>query len=91
MGVIELKAQEYGMKAFEVFEYNTSKYCAYHGVKVTRNPRGVISCPKGHKLRSDLNGAPNILKKAANAMVSRVKKPLSFIVGHNGLAPVKGV
>jgi len=22
------KAQEYGMKAFEVVEYNTSKYCA---------------------------------------------------------------
>jgi len=87
MGVIELRAQEYGMKAFEVFEYNTSKYCAYHGVKVTRNPRGVISYPKGHKLPSDLNGALNILKKAANATVSTVKKPFSFIVDHNGLRP----
>jgi len=47
MDVIELKAQEYGMKAFEVVEYNTSKYCAYHDVEVARNPRGVISCPKG--------------------------------------------
>ena len=47
MGVIELKAQEYGMKAFEVFEYNTSKYCAYHGVKVTRDPRGSLVVLKG--------------------------------------------
>jgi len=89
--VIELKAQEYGMKAFEVVEYNTSKYCAYHDVEVTRNPRGVISCPKGHKLHSDLNGALNILKKATNVTVSTVKGPLSFIVDHNQVAPVKGV
>ena len=33
MSLIESKAQEYGMKAFEVVEYNTSKYCAYHGVE----------------------------------------------------------
>ena len=77
-------------KMFEVVEYNTSKYCAYHGVEVTRNPRGVISCPLGHKLHSDLNGALNILKKAINVMVSTVKRPLSFIVDHNRVAPVKG-
>ena len=91
MDLIELKAQEYGMKAFEVVEYNTSKYCAYHDVEVKRSPRGVISCPKGHKLHSDLNGALNIFKKAVNATVSTVKKPLSFIVDHNLVAPVKGV
>ena len=90
MDVIELKAQEYGMKAFEVVEYNTSKYCAYHDVEVKRSPRGVVSCPKGHKLHSDLNGALNILKKAVNATVSTVKKPLSFIVDHNTVAPVMG-
>ena len=90
MNVIELKAQEYGMKAFEVVEYNTSKYCAYHDVEVKRSPRGVVSCPLGHRLHSDLNGALNILKKAANAMVSTVKKPLSFIVDHNRVAPVMG-
>jgi len=28
MDVIEFKAQEYGMKVYEVVEYNTSKYCA---------------------------------------------------------------
>ncbi|MFP3283655.1 MAG: transposase, partial [Nitrososphaeria archaeon] len=53
--------------------------------------RGVVSCPLGHKLHSDLNGALNILKKAINVMVSTVKRPLSFIVDHNGVAPVKGV
>jgi len=89
MDVIELKAQEYGMKAFEVVEYNTSKYCAYHDVEVRRYPRGVISCPKGHKLHSDLNGALNILKKATGMVISTVKKPLSFIVDHDIVAPVK--
>jgi len=87
---IELKAQEYGMKVFEVVEYNTSKYCAYHYVEVNRKPRGVVSCPKGHKLHSDLNGALNILKKAIGTVVSTVRKPLSFLVLHNGVAPVKG-
>jgi len=90
MDIIELKAQEYGMKVFEVVEYNTSKYCAYHDVEVERRPRGVVSCPLGHKLHGDLNGALNILKKAVNVMVSTVKKPLSFIVDHNRVAPVKG-
>jgi len=90
MNIIELKAQEYGMKVYEVVEYNTSRYCAFHGVQVSRNPRGVVSCPKGHKLHSDLNGALNILKKAVGIAISTVKKPLSFLVLHNGVAPVKG-
>ena len=67
------KAQEYGTKVFEVVEYNTLKYCAYHDVEVTRNPRGVISCPKGHKLHSDLNGALNILKKATDMVILTIK------------------
>ncbi|MFP3297752.1 MAG: transposase, partial [Thermocladium sp.] len=64
MEAIELKAQEYGIKVFMVLEYNTSRYCAYHNVEVKRHPRGVVHCPKGHKLHSDLNGALNIMKKA---------------------------
>jgi len=90
MEVIELKAQEYGMRVFEVIEYNTSKYCAYHGVEVVRGPRGVVNCPKGHKLHSDLNGALNILKKATGIVISAIKKPLSFIVDHNRVAPIMG-
>jgi putative transposase len=69
-----LKAQEYGMKVYEVVEYNTSKYCAYHNVEVKRYPRGVVSCPKGHKLHSDLNGALNNLKRAIGTVVSTVEK-----------------
>jgi len=90
MEVIELRAQEYGIRVFEVIEYNTSKYCAYHGVEVTRDPRGVVNCPKGHRLHSDLNGALNILKKATGIVISAIKRPLSFIVDHNRVAPVKG-
>jgi len=91
INAIELKAQEYGIKVYEVIEYNTSKYCAYHNVEVKRNPRGVINCPLKHKLHSDLNGALNILKKATGKVLSSIKKPLSFIVEHNRVAPVKGV
>ncbi|MCG2867705.1 MAG: transposase, partial [Vulcanisaeta sp.] len=64
MEAIELKAQEYGIRVFEVVEYNTSRYCAYHNIEVKRQPRGVVHCPFGHKLHSDLNGALNIMKKA---------------------------
>ena len=90
MNIIELKAQEYGIRVFEVIEYNTSKYCAYHDVEVTRDPRGVVNCPLGHKLHSDLNGALNILKKATGITISTIRRPLSFIVDHNRVAPVKG-
>ena len=86
---IELKAQEYGIRVFEVVEYNTSKYCAYHNVEVERRPRGVVHCPRGHKLHSDLNGALNIMKKATGEIPLVIKKPLSFIVDHNRVAPVK--
>jgi len=89
MEAIELKAQEYGMRVFIVIEYNTSRYCAYHNVEVKRQPRGVAHCPKGHKLHSDLNGALNIMKKATGKTPLVIKKPLSFIVDHNKVAPVK--
>jgi putative transposase len=89
MEAIELKAQEYGMKVFMVLEYNTSKYCAYHNVEVKRQPRGVVHCPKGHKLHSDLNGALNIMKKATGKTPLVIKKPLSFIIDHNKVAPIK--
>ncbi len=89
MEAIELKAQEYGIRVFIVIEYNTSRYCAYHNVEVKRQPRGVIHCPKGHKLHSDLNGALNIMKKATGKIPLIIKKPLSFTVDHNQVAPTK--
>mgnify|MGYP001626265219 CR=1 FL=1 len=90
MEAIELKAQEYGMRVIMVIEYGTSRYCAYHSVEVIRRPRGVANCPKGHKLHSDLNSASNILKRATNLLVLTIKKPSSYIVDHNRVAPIKG-
>jgi putative transposase len=89
MEAIELKAQEYGIRVLEVVEYNTSRVCAYHNVEVKRQPRGVVHCPKGHRLHSDLNGALNIMKKATGKVPLIIKKPLSFIVDHNRVAPAK--
>jgi len=42
MDAIELKAQEYGIRVYEVVEYNTSNHCAIHGTKVARG-RGAWS------------------------------------------------
>ncbi|MGC9146080.1 MAG: zinc ribbon domain-containing protein, partial [Nitrososphaeria archaeon] len=90
MDAVEREAQEYGIRVYEVIEYNTSRLCAYHAVEVIRGPRGVIKCPLGHKLHSDLNGALNILKKATGLIVQGAARPLSYLVFHNGVAPVKG-
>jgi len=90
MDAIELKAQEYGIRVYEVLEYNTSNHCAIHGTKVARGPRGVVTCPLGHRLHSDLNGALNILRRGAGAIQATLKGPLSFLVDHGGVAPVKG-
>jgi putative transposase len=90
MDAIELKAQEYGIRVYEVLEHNTSNHCAVHGTKVARGPRGVVTCPLGHKLHSDLNGALNILRRGAGSMPATLKGPLSFLVDHSGVAPAKG-
>ena len=90
MDTIELKAQEYGIRVYEVLEYSTSNHCAIHGTKVARDPRGVVTCPLGHKLHSDLNGALNILRRGAGSMPATLEMPLSFLVGHSGVAPAKG-
>ena len=90
MRAIELKAQEYGIRVYEVKEYNTSNRCAVHDAKVARGPRGVVTCPLGHKLHSDLNGALNILKRGAGSIPAMLERPLSYFVDHSGVAPVKG-
>jgi len=77
-------------RVFEVIEYNTSRFCAYHDVEVVREERGVVVCPFNHKLHADLNGALNILKIATGVVLSNVSKPLSFIVGHDRVASIKG-
>ena len=69
IGAIEAKAREYGIAVYEVFERGTSSHCAYHDEKVSRGPRGVITCSAGHKLHSDLNGALNMLRRSSGALV----------------------
>ena len=71
-------------------EYSTSKYRAYHGVEVERKMMGVVSCPRGRRLHSDLNGALNILRKAAGKTVSAIKKTLPSIVDQNRVTPEEG-
>jgi len=90
MDAIELKAQEYGIRVYEVLEYSTSNHCAVHGTKVARGPRGVVTCPLGHRLHSDLNGALNILRRGVGSIPATLRRPLSFLVDHGGVAPVRG-
>jgi len=83
------KLYEYGIKTYLVVEYNTSRFCAYHGVKVDRKTRGVINCPFGHKLHSDVNGALNIMRLGVKKIVNVLSKPLSFLVLSSGVSPLK--
>ncbi|MGC8848689.1 MAG: hypothetical protein ACP5QE_07590 [Conexivisphaera sp.] len=47
----------------------------------------MVTCPMGHKLHSDLNGALNILRRGSGILVEGNLRPLSFIVNHNGVVP----
>ena len=77
MSAIGLEAQEYGIKAYEAIEYNTSRLCAYHGVKATHSIKGVINCTLGHKIHSDLKrGSKHIEKSNRNADPGRCKAAL---------------
>ncbi len=87
---IVTKLYEYGIRTFLVIEYNTSRFCAYHGVEVERKPKGVVNCPFGHKLHSDVNGSLNIMKLGVKKIVNVLSKPLSFFVKSNGVSPLKG-
>ncbi len=50
----------------------------------------MVTCPLGHRLHSDLNGALSILRRGAGAIPATLRRPLSFLVDHSGVAPVKG-
>ena len=67
MNTIELEAQRYGMKVYEVIEYNTLGLCAYHNVEVICSTGGAIKCLL--KLHLDPNGDLNILRKATGILV----------------------
>jgi putative transposase len=77
-----------GIAVFLIDESYTSKYCAYHNSEVKRSPRGLIWCPHGHVLHSDINAALNILKKTGGKLPTSFKTQ-SFIVTPGGIRPVK--
>jgi putative transposase len=52
--------------------------------------RGVVNCPFGHKLHSDVNGALNIMKLDIRKIGNALSKPLSFLVLSSGVTPLKG-
>ncbi len=85
------KLDEYGINTYLVIEYNTSRFCAFHNFKVERKPMGVINCPFGHKLHSNINGALNIMKLGIRNIVNVLSKPLSFLVTSNGVTSIKRV
>jgi len=70
-------AENYGIAVYLVPEESTSRVCARHGCKVKRGPRGLVRCPLGHVMHSDINAALNILKGAGGRVPERVKT-LSF-------------
>jgi putative transposase len=75
---IAVTAENRGIPVFKVPEDNTSKTCARHGCEVERGPRGLVRCPFGHTMHSDLNAAMNILARGGGKVPARVKV-LSFI------------
>ena len=81
--------ENHGIAAFEIPEDSTSKVCARHGCEVVRKPRGLVLCPYGHTMHSDLNAAMNILARGRGKVPARVKV-LSFIPTANKVIAVNG-
>ncbi|MCI2415762.1 MAG: zinc ribbon domain-containing protein [Candidatus Aramenus sp.] len=84
VGAIANKLHEHGVKTYLVIEYNTSRLCAFHNVKVDRNPRDVVNCPFGRKLHSDVSGALNIVKLGVKKIVNALA--LSFLFTSRGIS-----
>ena len=84
---IAVTAENHGIPAFEIPEDGTSKTCARHGCEVVREPRGLVRCPYGHAMHSDVNAAMNILKRGGGRVPQRVKV-LSFIPTASGIIAV---
>ena len=81
--------ENHGIAVFEIPEDNTSRVCARHGCEVVRKPRGLVWCPFGHTMHSDVNAAMNILKRGSGRVPQRVKV-LSFIPTASGVIAVNG-
>jgi putative transposase len=82
-----------GIPAFAVSEDNTSRKCAYHGCEVKRSPRGLVTCPHGHTMHSDVNGALNIALRGLAVLGIKAELPkrirvLSFLATPGGIKPI---
>jgi len=86
---IAVAAENHGIPAFEIPEDGTSKKCARHECEVVRGPRGLVRCPHGHVMHSDLNAAMNILKRGGGRVPTRVRV-LSFIPTASKVIAVNG-
>jgi putative transposase len=84
---IAVAAENRGLPVFKVPEDNTSKKCARHGCEVVRKPRGLVWCPHGHAMHSDLNAAMNILARGGGKVPARVRVR-SFIPTASGVIAV---
>jgi putative transposase len=76
--------ENHGIAVFLINENNTSKKCAYHGIDVKREPRGLVTCPYGHVIHADVNASLNIMKRSFEALgikadLPRQIKVLSFL------------
>jgi putative transposase len=79
-----------GIPVFAVSEDNTSRKCAYHGVEVLREPRGLVTCPHGHTMHADVNAALNIMLRGIEALGIKAELPrqirvLSFLATPGGV------
>ena len=83
-----------GIPVFAVSEDGTSKECAYHGCGVERKPRGLIHCPHGHTMHSDVNAALNIMARGLEALGIEARLPehirvLSFLPTPSRVKPTE--
>jgi hypothetical protein len=63
MEEIARAAENYGIAVHAVPEDGTSQVCARHGCEVKMEPRGLVKCPYGRAVHSDVNAALNILRR----------------------------
>ncbi|MCC6004229.1 MAG: zinc ribbon domain-containing protein, partial [Thermofilum sp.] len=79
-----------GIPVFAVSEDGTSRKCAYHGCEVLRKPRGLIRCPHGHTMHSDVNGGLGVMARGLKALGIKAELPkqirvLSFLATPGGV------
>jgi putative transposase len=86
---IAVAAENHGIPAFEIPEDGTSKKCARHECEVVRGPRGLVRCPYGHVMHSDVNAAMNILARGGGRVPVRVRV-LSFVPTASKVIAVNG-